>query len=121
MDKKVLIADDSKTMRSIICKSLAEIGVSESTEAVDGNEAVVLFDQDHFDMVLTSDWNLPGKNGVELVQDIRARNKRVPIIMIATDPDKEQIHRAIDAGISDYLVKPFTAKMLRDKLVRHGG
>jgi two-component system, chemotaxis family, chemotaxis protein CheY len=116
MGKKVLIADDSKTMRAILRRSLADMGISSATEAADGNEAVTLFDKGHFDLVLTSDWCMSGKNGLELARDIRAKNERVPIIMIATDQDKEQIHRAIDAGVSDYLLKPFTSRMLHEKI-----
>jgi two-component system, chemotaxis family, chemotaxis protein CheY len=116
MRKKVLIADDSKTMRGILRRSLADMGISSTTEAADGNEAVVLFDKGHYDLILTSDWCMRGKNGVEVAQKIRAKNKSVPIIMIATDQDKDQIHRAIDAGVSGYLLKPFTSRMLHEKI-----
>jgi two-component system, chemotaxis family, chemotaxis protein CheY len=116
MQKNVLIADDSKTMRTILRRSLASMGISAATEAADGNEAVTFFDKGHFDLVLTADWCMSGRNGLDVARAIRARDKRVPIIMIATDQDQEQIHLAIDAGVSDYLLKPFTSKMLHDTI-----
>ncbi len=119
MTKRVLVADDSKTMRTIICRSLAAVGIPGATEAADGNEAVALFAPGAFDLVLT-DWNMPGKTGLEVVQDIRARDKNVPIIMITTEAEKERVLSAIQAGVSDYLVKPFTPDRLQEKLAKHG-
>lgn len=119
MSKRVLIADDSKTMRTIINRSLASLGVTSVAEAADGVEAVALFAQSHFDLVLT-DWNMPRKTGLELVKDIRAQNQQVPIIMITTEAERERVMQAITAGVSDYLVKPFTTETLRDKLSKHG-
>lgn len=119
MGMRVLVADDSKTMRTIICRSLAAVGVPAAAEAADGNEAVALFGKEPFDLVLT-DWNMPGKTGLEVVRDIRALNKQVPVIMITTEAEKERVLQAIHAGVSDYLVKPFTPDTLREKLVKHG-
>jgi two-component system, chemotaxis family, chemotaxis protein CheY len=119
MSVNVLLADDSKTMRTIIRRSLEALGVSSITEAADGVEAVNLFQQQEFTLVLT-DWNMPNKNGLEVIQEIRSKNTRVPIIMITTEAEKRQILRAIEAGVTDYLVKPFETDVLREKLAKHG-
>jgi len=119
MSARVLVADDSSTMRKIILRSLQAVGVSETTEAADGSEAVSLFKPGQFDIVLT-DWNMPGKTGLEVVQEIRAQDANIPIIMVTTEAEKERVMQAIQAGVSDYLVKPFTADTLREKLEKHG-
>ncbi len=119
MGISVLVADDSKTMRTIIRRSLETLGVSAITEAADGAEAVALFQQQPFQLVLT-DWNMPNKTGLEVIQEIRSQNAQVPIIMITTEAERRQVLRAIEAGVSDYLVKPFTADTLREKLEKHG-
>ncbi len=119
MGARVLVADDSSTMRKIILRSLQAVGVTEVTEAADGTEAVAMFKPNEFDMVLT-DWNMPGKTGLEVVQEIRAMDADVPIIMVTTEAEKGRVMQAIQAGVSDYLVKPFTADTLREKLEKHG-
>ena len=119
MSARVLVADDSSTMRKIILRSLQAVGVEQATEAADGNEAVAMFAPGQFDLVLT-DWNMPGKTGLEVVQDIRSRDPQVPIIMVTTEAEKGRVMQAIQAGVSDYLVKPFTADTLREKLAKHG-
>jgi len=119
MSVRVLVADDSSTMRRIILRSLQVVGVSEATEAADGTEAVSLFKPGEFDLVLT-DWNMPGKTGLEVIQEVRRQDANVPIIMITTETEKSRVMQAIQAGVSDYLVKPFTADMLREKLEKHG-
>ncbi len=111
----VLVADDSSTMRKIILRSLQAVGITDCTEAADGTEAVKLFEPGKFDMVLT-DWNMPGKTGLEVVAEIREQDANVPIIMITTEAEKGRVVQAIQAGVSDYLVKPFTADTLREKL-----
>jgi len=119
MGTRVLVADDSSTMRKIILRSLQAVGVTEVTEAGDGVDAVAQFKPGEFDMVLT-DWNMPGKTGLEVVQEIRAQDKDVPVIMVTTEAEKGRVMQAIQAGVSDYLVKPFTADTLREKLEKHG-
>ncbi len=119
MSARVLVADDSSTMRKIILRSLAAVGVPDATEAADGEEAVAKFGEGEFDLVLT-DWNMPGKNGLEVIQTIRQTNKDVPIIMVTTEAEKSRVLEAIQAGVSDYLVKPFTADTLREKLEKFG-
>jgi len=115
---RVLLADDSGTMRTIIRRSLESLGVSGAIEASDGIQAIELFKAGGaFDLVLT-DWNMPGKNGMEVVREIRAIDKNVPIVMVTTESDKARVLEAIGAGVSDYLVKPFTNEVLRKKLER---
>ena len=72
-----------------------------------------------FDLVLT-DWNMPNKSGLEVIKEIRADNKQVPIIMVTTEAEKSRVIEAVEAGVTDYLVKPFSADTLRQKLEKHG-
>jgi two-component system chemotaxis response regulator CheY len=116
---RVLIADDSSTMRKIIVRSLGTMGVTDVTEAADGDEALAAFDAGNFDMILT-DWNMPGKSGLEVLQTIRSRDATVPVIMVTTEAERSRVLEAIRAGVSDYLVKPFTAETLKEKLKQHG-
>ena len=118
MSTNVLVADDSGTMRKIIIRSLNAVGVSSIVEAADGSQAVALFKPGTFDLVLT-DWNMPGKSGLDVIREIRAQDARVPIIMITTEAEKGRVVQAIQAGGTDYLVKPFTPETLRGKLDKH--
>ena len=120
MSKKVLVADDSSTMRKIILRSLQAVGVPDAAEAGDGEEAVNMFKAGTYDLVLT-DWNMPKKNGLDVIKEIRQVNATVPIIMVTTEAEKTRVLEAIQAGVSDYLVKPFTADMLREKLGKFDG
>ena len=118
MSPAVLVADDSATMRKIIIRSLNAVGISSAVEAADGNQAVAMFKPGMFNLVLT-DWNMPGKTGLEVTQAIRAQDPKVPIIMITTEAEKQRVLAAIQAGVTDYLVKPFTPAVLRAKLDKH--
>lgn len=118
MSMRVLVADDSSTMRKIILRALAAVGATETAEAADGTEAVNMFTPGAFDLVLT-DWNMPGKSGLEVVQAIRAQDASVPIMMVTTEAEKDRVMQAISAGVTDYLIKPFTADALREKLQKH--
>ncbi len=115
MSPRVLVADDSSTMRRIIIRSLAAVGVSDVAEAADGDEAVSLFQQGGIDLILT-DWNMPGKDGLEVLKEIRAQDAEIPVIMVTTEAERGHVMEAIRAGVSDYLVKPFAADVLREKL-----
>ena len=117
MGCKALVADDSGVMRKIIVRSLNAVGVTDIVEACDGAEAVTLFGQHEFDLVLT-DWNMPNKTGLEVIEAIRGAGSEVPIIMITTEAEKRRVLDAIRAGVSDYLIKPFDSDTLRDKLVK---
>ncbi|MEM9589120.1 MAG: response regulator [Planctomycetota bacterium] len=92
--------------------------MNDVVEAADGVEALAAFgDGTGFDLVLT-DWNMPNMNGLELVTEIRQRGHKHPIMMITTESEKAQVLRAIQAGVNDYLVKPFDQEMLTLKLER---
>ena len=113
---RVLLADDSSTMRTIIRRALESLGVTGTVEAADGLQAIEMFKASNgFDLVLT-DWNMPGKTGMELIHEIRAIDANVPIVMITTEAEKMRVLEAIKAGVSDYLIKPFTTDLLRAKL-----
>jgi two-component system, chemotaxis family, chemotaxis protein CheY len=116
---KVLVADDSGTMRKIIIRSLNAVGIQDVVEAVDGQEAFTKFQSEIFDLVMT-DWNMPNKNGLDLVKDIRNEKSTVPVVMITTEGEKSRVLEAIQAGVSDYLLKPFTSDTLREKLDKFG-
>jgi two-component system chemotaxis response regulator CheY len=116
---KVLVADDSSTMRKIILRSLQAVGVTDVAEASDGAEAISLFKPGEFDMVLT-DWNMPGLSGLEVLSGIREKDKDIPVVMVTTEAEKSRVMQAIQAGVSDYLVKPFTADTLREKIEKFG-
>jgi len=115
---KVLLVDDSGVMRKIIARSLNALWIDDVVEAGDGVEALAAFgDGSGFDLVLT-DWNMPNMNGIELVTAIRGSGNKIPIMMITTETEKEQVLKAIQAGVNDYLVKPFDQEMLTLKLER---
>ena len=115
---KVLVVDDSGVMRKIIARSLGALGVNYLEEAGDGKQALEVFgDGGAFDLVIT-DWNMPEMNGLELTQAIRAQGSKVPIMMVTTESEKDSVLQAIQAGVNDYLVKPFDNEMLKLKLNR---
>jgi len=112
---KVLVADDSGIMRKIIIRSLNAVGVTEIVEAANGQEAIDAYKATPVDLILT-DWNMPEKSGLDVVTEIRALGSQVPIIMVTTEAQKGQVIAAIQAGVNDYLTKPFEADDLRAKL-----
>ena len=120
MSMKVLVVDDSGTMRKIIMRSLNALGVTDVVEAGDGSDGLELFKQHHFDVVLT-DWNMPRMTGLELLKAIRATESTVPVILITTEAEKGRVLEAVQAGVSDYLVKPFETESLRKKLQKFVG
>lgn len=120
MGLKVLVADDSGVMRKIIIRSLNSCGVTEIVEAGDGAEALAKMAGQNIDLVLT-DWNMPNKSGLELVQELRALGSAVPIIMVTTEAEVGRVKEAIQAGINDYLAKPFDNDVLRQKIEKFVG
>ena len=115
---KVLVVDDSGVMRKIIIRSLNSVGVKDIVEAGDGQAAIDLFKSDTFDLILT-DWNMPGKSGIDVLTEIRATGSKIPIIMVTTETQKNQVVAAIQAGVTDYLTKPFEADELLAKLDKY--
>jgi two-component system chemotaxis response regulator CheY len=113
---RFLVVDDSVTMRRILVNSLQRIGYTDIVEAGDGREALEKFDAS-FDFVIT-DWNMPHMSGVELARGLRARHegRDVPLLMVTTRSVKEDIMAAVQAGVNNYIVKPFTPQVLKDKI-----
>lgn len=114
---KVLIADDSQVMRSILRRCLSRLSVTDVIESEDGNSAFQKFHESEFDVVI-SDWNMPNGDGLHLLTQIRQTNKEIPFLMVSNISDRKRVVEAIQSGISDYLMKPFTQEELRDKLNR---
>lgn len=116
---RILIVDDSSTMRRIIGNVVMQLGFSKDNfdEAEDGLKAWKLLTEGHYDVILT-DWNMPNMNGLELVKKIRSEgtHQKTPIIMITTEGGKSEVITALKAGVNNYIVKPFNAEVLKEKL-----
>jgi two-component system chemotaxis response regulator CheY len=114
---KILVVDDFSTMRRIIKNLLKDLGFANIQEADDGNTALPMLQQGGFDFVVT-DWNMPGMQGIDLLRAIRADEglKHLPVLMVTAEAKKEQIIAAAQAGVNGYVVKPFTAATLKEKL-----
>lgn len=112
---KVLVADDSGVMRKIIVRALNNCGLTDVVEASDGAEAFTLFGEQAFDLVMT-DWNMPNKDGLQLLKDIRGTGSKVPVIMVTTEAEVGRVKDAIAAGVNDYLAKPFDKEVLQQKI-----
>ncbi|CAN7367570.1 chemotaxis response regulator CheY [Pseudoxanthomonas sp. LjRoot168] len=114
---RILIVDDFSTMRRIIKNLLNDLGYTNTAEAEDGNSALTALGQGSFDFVVT-DWNMPGMTGIELLKAIRAddRYKTLPVLMVTAEAKREQIIEAAQNGVNGYIIKPFTAQTLEEKL-----
>src|SRR5690606_16958518 len=114
---KILIVDDFSTMRRIIKNLLRELGFTNTQEADDGNTALPMLKKGGFDFLVT-DWNMPGMTGIELLQAVRADPElsSLPVLMVTAEAKREQIIRAAEAGVNGYIVKPFTANTLKEKI-----
>uniref|UniRef100_E6XGQ7 Chemotaxis response regulator receiver, CheY n=1 Tax=Shewanella putrefaciens (strain 200) TaxID=399804 RepID=E6XGQ7_SHEP2 len=114
---KILIVDDFSTMRRIIKNLLRDLGFNNSQEADDGSTALPMLQKGDFDFVVT-DWNMPGMQGIDLLRAIRADDslKHLPVLMVTAEAKREQIIAAAQAGVNGYVVKPFTAATLKEKL-----
>ena len=117
---KVLIVDDSKTMRTIIKGAHGKGGISDVLEAVNGKEAVSAVMTSDVDLILM-DWNMPEMSGLEAVKTIRAAGNDSTIMMVTTEAEKHRIIEALQSGVNDYLVKPFTPDILLGKINKYVG
>lgn len=121
-DTKILVVDDMLTMRKIISKNLKDLGLCNITEANDGATAWPAVEEAHkggtpFQLVL-SDWNMPQMSGLDFLKKCRTddRFKALPFVLITAESEKSQVIEAVQAGVSHYIVKPFTADQLKEKL-----
>nr|WP_220495487.1 chemotaxis response regulator CheY [Oceanospirillum sediminis] len=119
MDKnmKILIVDDFSTMRRIVKNLLRDLGFTNTHEADDGLTALPMLETGNFDFLVT-DWNMPGMTGFDLLKTCRAdpKLKDIPILMVTAEAKREQIVAAAQAGVNGYIVKPFTAAVLKEKI-----
>ena len=118
-DMKILVVDDFSTMRRIIKNLLRELGFNNTVEADDGQTALPILKRGGFDFVIT-DWNMPGMNGLDLLRNLRADPElsTLPVLMVTAERKRENIVLAAEAGVNGYIVKPFTASTLKDKMER---
>lgn len=116
-DMKILIVDDFSTMRRIIKNLLRDLGFTNTSEADDGQTALPMLQNGNFDFLVT-DWNMPGMTGIDLLKAVRAdaRLKDMPILMVTAEAKRDQIVEAAQAGVNGYVVKPFTAAVLKEKI-----
>lgn len=114
---KILIVDDFSTMRRIIKNILKQLGYSNIIEADDGSSALTLLKKDKIDFIV-SDWNMPKMSGLDLLKVIRSdeKLKSIPFLMVTAEAQKEKIMKALQEGVDNYIVKPFTAEILKEKI-----
>lgn len=114
---KILIVDDFSTMRRIIKNLLRDLGFTNTQEADDGLTALPMLKGGDFDFLVT-DWNMPGMTGIDLLKEVRADDKlaNLPTLMVTAEAKKDQIVEAAQAGVNGYVVKPFTAQALKEKI-----
>lgn len=119
LNMKVLIVDDFATMRRILRNILKQVGFSRISEADDGKNALKELKKEKFDLVLC-DWNMPEMSGLELLKTIRADTdlKATPFVMVTAEAQKDNIVEAVKAGVNNYVVKPFTAETISEKLAK---
>lgn len=116
-DIKILVVDDFSTMRRIIKNLLRDLGFTNVDEADDGKTALPILKQGHIDFLIT-DWNMPEMTGIDLLKTVRADPAlmSIPVLMVTAEAKREQIIAAAQAGVNGYVVKPFTAAVLKEKI-----
>ncbi len=116
---RILVVDDFPTMRKIVRGVLKQLGYTNIEEAEDGQQAISILEQSPYDFVV-SDWNMPNMTGLELLKAVRAnpKTKHIPFLMVTAEADKANIVEAVKAGVSSYVVKPFNAGTLKEKIDR---
>jgi len=115
---KILIVDDMLTMRKIVSKILKELGYSDITEAVDGNDAWEKVQASNGYGLIISDWNMPNCTGIDFLKKVRADAKHVktPFVLVTAEAEQAQVAEAIKSGVDQYVVKPFSKDILKGKL-----
>ncbi len=116
-DIRILVVDDMSTMRRIIRTILNQLGYSNIEEAENGKQALAKLKKEKFDFVIT-DWNMPEMDGLALVEAIRNDEelKHLPVLMVTAEAKKENVMKALKAGVNNYIVKPFTPEVLKEKM-----
>jgi len=119
LNMKVLIVDDFATMRRIVRNILKQIGFKNIIEADDGKSALKELKKGKVDLILC-DWNMPEMPGIDLLKAVRSDNelKDIPFVMVTAEAQKDNIVEAVKAGVSNYVVKPFTAETISEKLTK---
>jgi two-component system, chemotaxis family, chemotaxis protein CheY len=114
---RFLVVDDFSTMRRIVKNFLNDLGYTAVEEADDGNTALPILKQGNIDFLVT-DWNMPGMPGLELLKAVRSDPQlaKLPVLLVTAEAKREQIVEAAQAGVNGYVVKPFTAETLKDKI-----
>ena len=114
---RFLVVDDFSTMRRIVKNLLNDLGYANVAEADDGNTALPMLQAGGFDFLVT-DWNMPGMPGLDLLKAVRADPKlaKMPVLMLTAEAKREQIIEAAQAGVNGYVIKPFTAITLKEKI-----
>nr|WP_031433532.1 chemotaxis response regulator CheY [Methylomarinum vadi] len=119
MDKnmKILIVDDFSTMRRIVKNLLRDLGFTNTVEADDGKTALPVLLKGGIDFLIT-DWNMPGMTGIDLLKEVRGNPELadLPVLMVTAEAKREQIILAAQAGVNGYIIKPFTAATLKEKI-----
>jgi two-component system chemotaxis response regulator CheY len=114
---RFLIVDDSSTMRRILINTLTKLGYAQFLEASNGREGLDRLDGGNVDIIIT-DWNMPEMNGIDFVRAVRTlpNGRRMPVLMVTTNAAKDDVAEALDAGVNNYVVKPFTAETIKEKI-----
>ncbi|MEO5357080.1 MAG: chemotaxis response regulator CheY [Nitrospirae bacterium YQR-1] len=114
---RILVVDDFSTMRRIIKNILKQLGYEKIEEAEDGEQAFTKLKNGDFDFLIT-DWNMPNVTGLELLKRVRAdaKLKALPVLLVTAEAEKEQVIEAVKAGVNNYVIKPFTSDVLKEKL-----
>ena len=114
---RILVVDDSSTMRRIVMNILGKLGYTDFVEAGNGLEAMEKLVADPVDFIIT-DWNMPKMNGLDMARAVRASEltRHIPVLMVTTNAAPEHITQAMQAGVTNYVLKPFTAETLRDRM-----
>jgi len=112
---KIMLVDDSRTMRNIQKSVLAQIGYTQVVEASDGVDALSKVQAETPDLILL-DWNMPNMDGLTFLKQFRERDKATPVIMVTTEAEKARVIEAIKAGVNNYVVKPFTPEVLSERI-----
>lgn len=119
LDMKILVVDDFATMRRIVKNILRQLGYKNIEEADDGDVALGMLKSQPFDFVI-SDWNMPKMSGLELLKSVRSDEQLqdIPFLMVTAEAQKENIIEAVKAKVSNYIIKPFTAETLSEKIAK---